>query len=81
MGSPAGEHVLERAHLELARELGLRGPALSQAALQAQEIDVLTATLRAAKQRQHQQLARALQNALAHVPPVLRGPVRKILEP
>jgi len=83
MRSAAAEHSVERARSDLARELGLRQPASvpTLAALQPQEIDVLTAALRASKQAQQDQLGRALRRALAYVPSPLRGPMRKILEP
>ncbi len=64
----------------LADELGTSSlPALD--ALTPAEIETLRLRIRAARQQQKQQLARASEAALSHIPTLLRGPVRKILFP
>ena len=45
------------------------------------EIEALTAALRRARRNQQEQLKRASESALGHIPLLLRGPVRKILLP
>ncbi|HZR37326.1 MAG TPA: hypothetical protein VFA75_18295 [Nevskia sp.] len=62
----------------LSRELGGK-PLPDLGALEPGEIDALTRTLRGARRNQQQQLQRALEAALGHVPVLLRGAVRKIL--
>ncbi len=64
----------------LADELGAKSlPALD--ALTSTEIDMLRQSIRTARAHQKQQLARAFEAALGHIPALLRGPVRKILFP
>ena len=63
----------------LARELGGRLPQLD--ALDEAELTALTEALRRARRNQQQQLQRAFEAALEHVPLLLRGAVRKILAP
>ncbi|TJY56664.1 hypothetical protein E4T66_19060 [Sinimarinibacterium sp. CAU 1509] len=64
----------------LADELGSQPlPALD--ALTTAEIELLRQSIRAARVHQKQQLARAFEAALGHIPALLRGPVRKILFP
>lgn len=63
----------------LARELGGRLPQLD--GLDESELAALTEALRRARRNQQQQLQRAFEAALEHVPLLLRGAVRKILAP
>ena len=49
--------------------------------LSAPEQQALAEAVRNARRRQQAQLAQAFEAALAHVPALLRGPVRKILLP
>lgn len=64
----------------LSRELGgVTLPDLSP--LGAAEIAALTASLCRARSNQEAQLQRAFDDALGHIPLLLRGPVRKILLP
>ena len=51
------------------------------AALSAAEIESITESLRRARRAQEEQLKRAFDGALRHIPLLLRGPVRKILLP
>ncbi len=64
----------------LSKELG--GKSLPDlAALSPAEIDSLTQSVRRARRAQQEQLQRAFESALGHIPMLLRGPVRKILLP
>lgn len=64
----------------LAAELGVGElPALN--ALSDEDLAVVTTMLREARRRQQRQLASAFEAALAHIPMLLRTPVRKILFP
>lgn len=54
-------------------------PGLEQ--LGADELQALTDAVSQARRRQQQQLARAMEAALGHLPALLRGPVRRILLP
>ncbi len=63
----------------LSRELGGKLPDLG--ALDAADIDALTESMRHARRHQQRQLHRAFEAALEHVPLLLRGAVRKILQP
>lgn len=64
----------------LSRELGGRAlPDLSP--LSAADIVTLAESLRRARSNQETQLQRAFDDALGHIPLLLRGPVRKILLP
>ena len=64
----------------LSKELG--GKSLPDlAALSAAEIESFTESLRRARRNQEEQLKRAFDGALRHIPLLLRGPVRKILLP
>ncbi len=64
----------------LSKELG--GKSLPDlAALSAAEIESFTESLRRARRAQEEQLKRAFDSALGHIPLLLRGPVRKILLP
>jgi hypothetical protein len=62
----------------LAQELGGQPPQ-DIAVLKADEIGVLVAALQHARRRQKDQLRQAMEQALGHLPLLLRGPVRKIL--
>mgnify|MGYP006145060247 CR=1 FL=1 len=64
----------------LLAELG-GGPLPGAERLESAELQALTTALRAARKRQQALLAGALEGALAHIPLLLRGPVRKILLP
>lgn len=64
----------------LSRELGGNAPS-GLSALSAAEIDSITESLRRARRTQEEQLKRAFDSALGHIPLLLRGPVRKILLP
>ncbi len=76
MGGAVSEKQLEA----LTKELGGKSlPDLS--ALSAAEIASLTESLRRARRAQEEQLKRAFDGALGHIPLLLRGPVRKILLP
>jgi hypothetical protein len=63
---------------ELRAELGAAPPkgldALSDA-----EVSDLAAALRSSQERQSAALAKAMEDALRHVPRLLRGPVRKMM--
>jgi hypothetical protein len=50
-------------------------------ALDARELDTLTAAVREARRTQQRQLTQAMEAALGHLPALLRGPVRRILLP
>lgn len=64
----------------LSKELG--GKALPDlAALSPAEIDSITQSVRRARRTQQEQLQRAFESALGHIPMLLRGPIRKILLP
>ena len=63
----------------LSRELGGKLPDLG--ALDDADIDALTESLRRARRHQQKQLQQAFDAALEHVPLLLRGAVRKILQP
>lgn len=62
----------------LGQELGGNAPA-ALAALSEQELTVLADAVARLKTRQQQDLGKALEAALGHVPALLRGAVRKIL--
>ncbi|MFC4251636.1 hypothetical protein [Sinimarinibacterium flocculans] len=64
----------------LGEELG-GAPIAGLDALDAAEQQALAAAVRKARQRQQALLAQAFDAALAHLPMLLRGPVRKILLP
>lgn len=49
--------------------------------MDAADLDAFAETVLAARRHQRKQLERALEDALAHLPALLRGPVRKILFP
>jgi len=72
--------VSEKQLAALSKELG--GKSLPDlAALSPAEIESLTQSLRRARRTQQEQLLRAFESALGHIPMLLRGPVRKILLP
>lgn len=63
---------------QLSEELGVRAPErLSE--LNEAELSLLTEAVKRLKKRQDVELNSALENALSHVPALLRGAVRKIL--
>lgn len=64
----------------LAKTLGAPPPP-GLAALDAAAVEQLTALLRHSRQRQQQQLQRALEGALGYIPVLARGTVRRILFP
>jgi hypothetical protein len=61
----------------LAQELG-GPPPQGIAVLKADEVEVLVAALRQARRHQKDQLKQATEQALGHLPLLLRAPVRKI---
>ena len=66
--------------LELKKELGDGGsqlPALEQ--LNDKQLKAFTELLREGKQNQRVALSAAMENALGHVPMLLRGAVRKVM--
>ena len=78
--SNAGGAVSEQQLAALSKELG--GKTLPDLqALSGAEIASITESLRRARHNQEQQLQRAFDAALGHIPLLLRGPVRKILLP
>lgn len=64
---------------QLKRELGGAAPAVL-AELGAAEQARLAATLKAAKQRQQKHLGEAIDEALRHIPALLRGPIRRLFD-
>ena len=79
MARPPEETRLGDKHvLGLAKELGGKTPPPLDA-LSPAEIDTLAELLRRARRHQQEQLNRAFEAALSHIPTLLRGPVRKIL--
>ena len=62
----------------LAQELGGQPPQ-EIAVLKADEVGVLVEALQQARRRQKDQLRQAMEQALGHLPLLLRAPVRKIL--
>lgn len=72
--------MAQEPHRALLAELG-GGPLAGIERLDASEQSELTAALRQARRRQQELLAGALEGALAHIPLLLRGTVRKILLP
>jgi hypothetical protein len=63
---------------ELRAELGA-APPKGLDALTDEEIADLAGALRVARERQSAALAKAMEDALRHVPRLLRGPVRKMM--
>jgi len=72
--------VSEKQLAALSKELGGK-PLPDLAALSTPEIESITESLRRARRAQEEQLKRAFDSALGHIPLLLRGPVRKILLP
>jgi hypothetical protein len=68
----------DEAMAALRAELGGSGAEGLQA-LDDEELQALTSTVRAAKRHQSAALNAAAQQALGHVPALLRGPIRRIL--
>ena len=62
----------------LGAELGAEAPA-ALAELSNEELAQLVACIREAKRAQKDQIRRAFDNALSHVPFLLRGPLKKML--
>lgn len=62
----------------LEQELGARLPD-GLAVLSATELERLTELLRDAKRRQARELGEGVEDSLNFVPPLMRGPVRKIV--
>lgn len=64
----------------LAESLG-RQPSEFQAlgSLQPAQIDLLSNAVVQTQQRQREALAKAIEDALGHIPMLLRGPVKKVL--
>ena len=54
-------------------------PSPAVAALADEHLSHLAGALRAARQRQAEELTAASEQALAHIPRLLRGPVKKIV--
>lgn len=63
----------------LGRELGGAAP-VALAGLGAAEQERLAATLKAAKLRQQKHLGEAIDEALRHIPALLRGPIRRLFD-
>ena len=79
MAPPPEETRLGDKHAQaLAKELGGKTPPPLDA-LSPAEIDALAELLRRARRNQQEQLSRAFEAALSHIPALLRGPIRKIL--
>ncbi|AXQ29482.1 hypothetical protein D0B54_12620 [Solimonas sp. K1W22B-7] len=49
------------------------------AALQPAQLDLLAESILQTQQRQREALAKAIEDALGHIPMLLRGPVKKVL--
>lgn len=62
----------------LAKELRAKPPA-GLASLSTEELDDLTAAVRAARHEQAAELAAAGEKALGHIPRLIRGPIRKVM--
>lgn len=71
----------QRPGLDALRRLLGSEPAAGLSALDEAALERLVALLRDSRQRQRQQLHAALERALAYVPALARGPVRRILFP
>jgi hypothetical protein len=71
--------VSDDAFSALGEELGGAPPPESLAALSSDELNDLAAAVRHARKRQAAELAAAGDAAFAHVPRLLRGPIRKVL--
>ena len=65
-------------HAFLARQLR-ESPSPAVAALADEHLTHLAGALRSARQRQADELASASEQALQHIPRLLRGPVKKIV--
>lgn len=65
-------------HRELQTELALESPA-AIAALSADDATRFLAAVRAARSAQHATIAKAIDDAMSHVPWVLRGALKAIL--
>ena len=63
---------------DLTAELGAEAPA-ALAELSNEELAQLAACIRQAKRAQKEQIRRAFDSALSHVPFLLRGPLKKML--
>ena len=63
---------------QLNAELGARAPA-GLATLSDEELAQLATCIRQAKREQREQIRRAFDSALSHVPFLLRGPLKKML--
>lgn len=71
---------MKRGELEALRRTlgGVLPPGIE--ALEAPQVAKLCSTVEAARTRQQAQIESALQAALAHLPALLRGPVRKLFD-
>jgi len=61
-------------------EAELRGPVPGLDDLTDADLQRLAAQIRAARQQQEQGLKQAFEDTLAHLPALLRGPVRKLFQ-
>ncbi len=63
----------------LAETLGAAAEFQAFAGLQPAQIDLLAESILQTQQRQREALAKAIEDALGHIPMLLRGPVKKVL--